>query len=143
MALPITPTDLLIGALRAARIPTGDAEAKDDKLAPLVGRFVVVYQVAEQTPDGPVSDTSVDRTVDLQVTACGPSRQAVDLTAEKARTVALAVTDGPPPTGRSWLADAEHIVGAPVTRATPSDPDRPAETGWYRADLYRYRTTPR
>lgn len=143
MPLPTNPTDLLLGALRAAKIPTGDAEAKDDQLNPLTGRFCVVYQVAELAAEGPSSDTSVDRTVDLQITACGPSRAAVDLTAEKARTVALAVTDGPPPTGRSWLADAEHVVGNPVTRATPSDPDRPAETGWYRADLYRYRTTPR
>lgn len=133
-------TDNLVTALRAAGLVVGDGESKGADGTPLIGRYVVVWPISELPPDGPISNMSLDRAVDLQITSCGPTRRAADQVAEKARSVAL----GPiaEPTGYAWLCPAEYVVGAPTTRETPANPNQPELYTYYRADQYRYHFTP-
>lgn len=133
--------DLLIAALREAGIATGDGQARVGS-NDLTGRYVVVWPHNEPASEGPIGDPNADRTVDLQITACGPSRTASDQMAEQARTVALRLTRGPSPDPYAWQQAAQHIGGQPTRRDASVDPATPDESGWYRADIYRYQLTP-
>jgi hypothetical protein len=108
----------------------------------LTGRYAVVWPYNEPAANGPVGDPNADRTVILQVTACGPSRLAADQVAEACRTVALALTKAPGPDGYAWVQAAQHLGGQPTTRESSVDPATPDQSGWYRADIYRYQLTP-
>lgn len=132
-------TDRLIAALRAAGIATGDAQARVGTTE-LTGRYVVVWPYSEAPSNGPLGSPNADRTVDLQITACGPSRTAADQVAEAARTVALSRLD--PPDGYAWQQVTQHLGGQPTRRDTSVDPATPDQSGWYRADIYRYTLTP-
>ncbi|MFE7609246.1 hypothetical protein [Streptomyces celluloflavus] len=132
-------TDRLIEALRAAGIPTGDGEARQDDRE-LTGRYVIVWPVAEHAPTGTTWNPNADRRQDVQLTACGPTRRATDQVAEQARTVALGALAAPD--GYAWLAPAAYVTGQPTTREHPTDPTRPDLRGFYRADVYRYTITP-
>jgi hypothetical protein len=134
-----TPADVLVEALRAAGIPTGDAQAKDGTTE-LTGRYVVVWPVQEPPPDGPLADPNADRSIELQITAAGPSRRAADQVAEQARAVALGRLV--PPAGWTWRSPARHAGGQAAVRETSVDPSSPDASGWYRADIYRYEITP-
>ncbi|MGA5629797.1 hypothetical protein ACPCTH_33515 [Streptomyces cellulosae] len=133
-------TDSLLVALRAAGIKTGDAEPKDENLDDLKGQFCVIYPIAEHAPDGPTSDPSQDRTIDVQITSVAPTRKACDFQAAAARKVAL----GPlvPPRGYLWLAPVGYVVGNPTQRENPDDPEHPGQSGYYKTDLYRFTITP-
>lgn len=133
--------DLLVDALRTAGLATGDAQARMGT-TDLTGRYVVVWPYNESASTGPIGAPNADRTVDLQVTSCGPSRRAADQLAERARTVALTLTRGPSATGYAWQQTAQHIGGQPVRRDTSVDPATPDESGFFRADVYRYLLTP-
>ncbi|MFJ9612660.1 hypothetical protein [Streptomyces noursei] len=132
-------TDRLVAALRAAGMPTGDAEARQDGHE-LTGRYAVVWPVAEYAPAGTAWDPNQDRTLDVQITSCGLTRRAADQVAEQARRIALGAFA--PPDGYGWLAPAAYVTGNPTTRENPSDPARPELRTYYRADVYRYTITP-
>ncbi|MCA1218699.1 hypothetical protein [Streptomyces sp. 8L] len=134
-------TGLLVDALRAAGIATGDAQARVGT-TDLTGRYAVVWPYNELAANGPIGSPNQDRTVDLQVTACGPSRLAADQVAEACRTVALALTRTPGPDGYAWVQAAQHIGGQPTRRDTSVDPTTPESSGYFRADIYRYQLTP-
>lgn len=131
--------DQLIAALRADGLATGDAQARVGTTE-LTDRYVVVWPVSEPPPDGPMADPNADRFIDLQITAAGPSRKAAEQVAEQARTVALGRFD--PPDGYGWRAVPQHLGGQPTKREISVDPGAPDESGWYRADIYRYELTP-
>lgn len=133
--------DLLVAALRAAGIDTGDAQARIGTRE-LTGRYAVVWPYPEMASDGPVGAPNADRTVSLQITSCGPSRRAADQVAEQARMVALALHRGAPPDDYAWLQAPEFTGGQAATRDASVDPATPDASGWYRADIYRYQITP-
>lgn len=130
--------DALVAALKDAGIAAGDAQARDGTTE-LTGRYVVVWPWNEPPSDGPMADPNADRGIELQITACGPSRRAADQVAEQARPVALGL---PAPDGWAWIGAPQHQGAQPTRRETSTDPATPDASGWYRADLYRYAITP-
>lgn len=130
--------DILVEALRDAGIATGDAQARVGTTE-LTGRYVVVWPYNEPPSDGPLGDPNADRTVELIVTSCGPSRRAAEQVAEQARPVALGIA---PPDGWSWIGAPQHVGAQPVSREISTDPSSPDQSGWYRTDIYRYVITP-
>jgi hypothetical protein len=137
----VNTADLLVAALRAAGIATGDAQALVGT-EQLTGSYAVVWPYPEGAANGPIGAPNADRTVALQITACGPSRKAADVVAEAARAVALALHRGTPPTGYAWQQAPEYVGGQATTRESSLDPATPDTSGWCRADIYRYTITP-
>lgn len=134
----MTLTDVVVAALRAEGIATGDAVAKDETEPPasqdLTPPYVVVYPWTA-TYDGPATDRNADADPAIQIKAVGHTRGSAEHVAQLARAVMLGVLAAP--TGQAYRGQASHELSRGVLRDNAAAPPL-----FWADDLYRYYLTP-
>lgn len=129
----MTLRDVVVAALRAAGIATGDGVAKD-AAGDLAPPYTVLYLVGG-TSDGPVADRNADRAPLLQIMAVGRSAGSAENVAAAARAVMLGTLAAP--AGFVFAAAAFHEVSQGIRRDDDTTPPL-----FYAVDQYRYWLTP-
>lgn len=129
----MTLTDVVVAALRAAGIRTGDGIAKDTT-GDLAVPYTVVYPFSG-VYDGPVSAPSADAAPVLQVTSVGLTRGSAEHTALLAGAVML----GPlaAPAGFVYAGVAVRELSQGIRRD-----DDPVPPLFFAVDHYRFSLTP-
>lgn len=129
----MTLSDVVVAALRAAGIATGDAIAKDGA-ADLTPPYVVVYPWSA-TFDGPVTNRNADADPAIQIKAVGKTRGSAEKVANQARVVMLGALAAP--TGQVFRGSVSHELSRGVLRDDATDPPL-----FWADDVYRFYLTP-
>lgn len=134
-------TPIIVAALRAADITTGDGHARQGSIE-LTGRYCVVWAGIEPAADGTLVDPNADQSIQVQITSVGETQTAAGFIARQARTVALS-TSLTPPAGYVWARHVpQHIVSNGVQPEPSSNPTSPDKQSWFKTDIYQYEITP-